>query len=206
MCVCTGAHKAREQGWAGLVLCYILSKRRRKISIQFLKLCNFLMFVILVFLSFHVVISSKKKKKLMSCVLAFGDWKMEEAEKSDNLQKEARGKRILQGQRWCSQLLRVESGESQWGCLEEERKQQVQAAESPGAQQCNGHHGYLTNPYPISPCLALKIRHCSSSDFTFLFSLSVKCVIHARNLPKALPCFSHPSFIITLPVLSILPP
>lgn len=141
----------------------------------------------------------------MPCVLVFGDWQKEEAEKSDNLHKEARGKRILQGQSWCSQLLRVGIGESPWGCSEEERKQQVEAEESPEAQQCKGHHGYLTNPCPISPCLALKTSHCSSGAFTFPFSLSVKCVIHARNLPEALPCFSHPSFIITLLVLSFLP-
>lgn len=135
----------------------------------------------------------------MLCVLVFGDWKKEEAENSDNLHKEARGKKILQGQSWCLQLVRVGSGESSWGCLEEERKQlSVEAAESPGAQQCKGHHGYLTNPCPISPCLALKTSHCSSGAFTSPFSLSVKCAIRARNLPKALPCFSHPSVIITL--------
>ena len=35
--------------------------------------------------------------------------------------------------------------------------------------------------------------------------MSVKYVILARNLPEALACFSHPSFIITHRVLSFLP-
>lgn len=55
------------------VLCYFFSKRKVKKSVQFFKLCNSLVFVILAFLYFSVVINSHFFQ--MSCAPVFGEWK-----------------------------------------------------------------------------------------------------------------------------------
>lgn len=113
---------------------------------------------------------------------------------------------VLQGQSWCcSQLYRVGSRQSPQGLLQGKIGQQPAWAVEAETQQSKGLHGYWANPCSVFPCIALKISQGSSSPFTFVFPMSVKYVTHARNLPEALPCFSHPSFLITPSVFSFLP-
>lgn len=81
-------------------------------------------------------------------------------------------------------------------------QQLVWGSEGPQTQECKGLRGSLTKPCPVFLGTNLKANYCFSNAFPFVFSLSVKYVIHTGNLSEALPRFSQPSLIITHLVLS----